>query len=148
MAGQGSAADLMDSLPLLLQRHDIVPPAPTRSPTGSTVDWIPDFAGYAWVAYGASSLLVISHLPKPSPLSRDETAIGPILRQVFELPDHVSAVSWSSKGVVAAASGNGIFLFSPDSSRSLGNLHKLKSSLWGELLVVASRNSGNIYNPT
>ncbi|KAK4800575.1 hypothetical protein SAY86_021062 [Trapa natans] len=121
MAGQGSAPDLMDRLALPLQRQDIIPPAPTLSPTGSTVDWIPEFAGYAWVAYGASSLLVISHLPKPSPLSRDETAIGPIIRQVFELPDHVSAVSWSSEGVVAAASGNGIFLFSPDSSRSHGS---------------------------
>lgn len=107
------------ALPLPLLRSDPIPPSPTHCPTGSTIDWIPDFAGYAWVAYGASSLLVISHLP--SPLSRQETSIAPILRQVFQIPHHVAAVSWSPNGEVAAASGDCIFLFFPDSAESAGN---------------------------
>ncbi|KAJ4825828.1 hypothetical protein Tsubulata_029099 [Turnera subulata] len=112
-------------LPLSILRSDTVPPAPTRS--GSTIDWIPDFAGYSWVAYGASSLLVISHLP--SPLSPNENLIGPILRQVFELSGStsspVTAVSWSpvtpSIGELAAASDNAIFVFSHNSASSKGS---------------------------
>ncbi|KAJ6729607.1 RABCONNECTIN-3A [Salix viminalis] len=114
-----------DHLPLSLFRSDTIPPAPTRS--ASTIDWLPDFSGYSWVAYGASSLLVISHLP--SPLSPEETAIGPILRQVFELSGDesspVNAVSWSpvnpSIGELAAASDNFISVFSHDSASSRGS---------------------------
>ncbi|KAJ6338321.1 hypothetical protein OIU76_007903 [Salix suchowensis] len=114
-----------DHLPLSLFRSDTIPPAPTRS--ASTIDWLPDFSGYSWVAYGASSLLVISHLP--SPLSPEETAIGPILRQVFELSGDesspVNAVSWSpvnpSIGELAAASDNCISVFSHDSASSRGS---------------------------
>uniref|UniRef100_A0A2P2JY42 Uncharacterized protein LOC105124742 isoform X1 n=1 Tax=Rhizophora mucronata TaxID=61149 RepID=A0A2P2JY42_RHIMU len=117
--------DPTDHLPLSLLNLEAIPPAPTRS--ASAIDWIPDFAGYSWVAYGASSLLVISHFP--SPLSREEAMIGPILRQVFELSgdqtSRVSAVSWSpvtpSVGELAAASENHIFLFSLDSASSTGS---------------------------
>ncbi|XP_056160339.1 uncharacterized protein LOC115686969 isoform X2 [Syzygium oleosum] len=114
-----AAVDPADHLPLSLMRSDVIPPAPTRSPTGSTIDWIPDLAGYAWVAYGASSLLVISHLP--SPLSEAEPLIAPFLRQVFDLPCPVSSVSFSSDGRVAAASGDCVFIYSLESSRLLGS---------------------------
>lgn len=118
------AIDPTDHLPLSIRRSDTIPPAPTRS--RSTIDWLPDFAGHSWVAYGASSLLVISHLP--SPLSPEETLIGPILRQVFELSGNqsspVSAVSWSpvtpSIGELAAASENCICVFLHDSATSKG----------------------------
>ncbi|CAK7348696.1 unnamed protein product [Dovyalis caffra] len=114
-----------DHLPLSLFRSDTIPPAPTRST--STIDWLPDFSGYSWVAYGASSLLVISHLP--SPLSPEETAIGPILRQVFELSGDnlspVNAVSWSpvtpSVGELAAASDNCISVLVHDSTSFKGS---------------------------
>ncbi|CAI0440433.1 unnamed protein product [Linum tenue] len=112
--------DPVDHLPLRLLRSDIIPPAPNRSV--STIDWLPDFAGHPWLAYGASSLLVISHFP--SPLSPQETRIGPVLRQVFELSGRhsspVAAVSWSpvtpSVGEVAAAVDNFVILFSNDSA--------------------------------
>ncbi|WCJ22439.1 transducin family protein / WD-40 repeat family protein [Euphorbia peplus] len=124
-ASSSSRINPTDHLPLSIHRSDIIPPAPTRS--RSTIDWIPDFSGYAWIAYGASSLLVISHLP--SPLSSGELIIAPILRQVFELSDDhsspVAAVSWSpvtpSVGELAAASGNCIFVFSHDSTASKGS---------------------------
>ncbi|KAL5859510.1 hypothetical protein ACOSQ4_000806 [Xanthoceras sorbifolium] len=118
------AIDPTRHLPLSLLRSEYVPEAPTRSP--STLDWIPEFAGYSWVAYGASSLLVISHFPFP--LSQDETLIGPIYRQVFELSHDsspVTGVSWSpvtpSIGELAAASGNRISVFAHDSGNSKGS---------------------------
>uniref|UniRef100_A0A803KZQ1 RAVE complex protein Rav1 C-terminal domain-containing protein n=1 Tax=Chenopodium quinoa TaxID=63459 RepID=A0A803KZQ1_CHEQI len=119
-----SAADLTDHLPLQLIKSETIPPSPNLSESGSSaVDWLPDFAGYSWIAYGASSLLVISHFP--SPLSPQQSRIGPVFRQVFELlpssdfPDVVS-VAWSpaipSSGDLAAAADNHVFLFHYDSS--------------------------------
>ncbi|KAL3517308.1 hypothetical protein ACH5RR_024210 [Cinchona calisaya] len=112
--------NIADHLPLRLIRSEIIPPAPNRTNSGSesAIDWLCDFAGYTWIAYGASSLLVISHFPNP--LSESETLIGPIFRQVFELSVDgtgiVSAVSWSpampSVGDLAAALDNCIGVFS------------------------------------
>ncbi|XP_052192792.1 uncharacterized protein LOC127801585 isoform X2 [Diospyros lotus] len=114
-----SSVYFADRLPLQIIKSETIPPAPTRSE--SAVDWLPEFAGHSWIAYGASSLLVISHFP--SPLSEEETLIGPIFRQVFELSADssasVSAVSWSpatpSAGDLAAALDNCIGLFSHNS---------------------------------
>ena len=114
-----SDAGFSDHLPLRLIKSEIIPPAPNPTKSGSAViDWLPDFVGHSWVAYGASSLLVISHLP--SPLSPRD---GPIFRQVFELSSpnsaDVAAVSWSpadpSAGDVAAAADDRIFVFQYDS---------------------------------
>lgn len=118
-----SSFDLTPHLPLQLIPSESVPPAPTRSL--SAIDWLPDFAGYSWVAYAASSLLVISHFP--SPVSESESLIGPVFRQVVELSSDgsgfVSAVSWSpvspSLGDVAAALANCIALFSHHNSDGL-----------------------------
>jgi len=113
-----SGADLYNRLPLRLIESEIIPPAPNTTKSGSAViDWLPDFAGHSWVAYGASSLLVVSHFP--SPLSPQD---GPIFRQVFELPSpnsaDVSAVTWSladpSAGELASAAGDSIFIFQYD----------------------------------
>ncbi|PON42363.1 WD repeat containing protein [Parasponia andersonii] len=123
-----STIDPIQHLPLCLLGSDTIPPAPTRSdPPGSTIDWLPNFADLSWVAYGASSLLVISQFP--SPLSPNETAIGPIFRQVFELSrdpsSAVNAVSWSpatpSIGELAAAAENCVWVFSHDSASSIGS---------------------------
>lgn len=115
--------DPADHLPLSILRSECIPSAPSRST--STIDWLPDFAGYSWVAYGASSLLVISHFP--SPLSQEEAIIGPIFRQVFALSNNsspVTSVSWSSVtpsiGELAAASENFICIFAHDSANSKG----------------------------
>lgn len=119
-----TAVDFADKLPLQLIQSETIPPAPIRSE--SAVDWLPDFSGYSWVAYGASSLLVISHFP--SPLSQEETLIGPIFRQVFQLSTDasalVSSVSWSpampSVGDLAVSLDNCIGLFSHNSGVSDG----------------------------
>ncbi|XP_047315657.1 uncharacterized protein LOC124919462 [Impatiens glandulifera] len=111
-----NSEDFSNRLPLPYIRKQTIPPAPSQSQ--SAIDWLPDFADYSWIAYGASSLLVISHLP--TPLSKQETLIGPILSQVFELSNDgsgaVTAVSWClstpSNGDLAAALGNCIGLFS------------------------------------
>lgn len=115
--------DIADKLPLRLLKTEIIPPAVNRADSGGepVIDWLFDFAGYTWIAYGASSLFVISHFPNP--LADSETLIGPICRQVFELSVDgtgiVSAVSWSlvtpSVGDVAASMGNCIGLFSYNS---------------------------------
>ena len=122
-----SDTDLIRHLPLPLLRSDTVPSAPTRrGPPGSTIDWLPSFLDLSWIAYGASSLLVISHFRFP--LSGDETAIGPIFRQVFDLSGDLSseltAVAWSPEipgvGDVAAAAGNCVWVFGHDSETSKG----------------------------
>ncbi|XP_010518332.1 PREDICTED: uncharacterized protein LOC104793635 isoform X1 [Camelina sativa] len=110
--------DPIDNLPLRQLRSEIVPPAPTRSQ--SSIDWLPDFAGYSWLAYGASTLLVISHLP--SPLRGDDSTTAPFFRQILEVSGDVSSpvtsVSWSpvtpSLGELAVGSGNYIYLFALD----------------------------------
>ncbi|XP_024024158.1 uncharacterized protein LOC21406247 isoform X2 [Morus notabilis] len=123
-----SNIDPIHHLPLSLLRSDTIPPAPTRTdPPGSTIDWLPNFSDLSWIAYGASSLLVISHFP--SPLSSNETVIGPLFRQVFELSGDpssaVNAVSWSSAtpsvGELAAAAENCVWVFAHDSGTSQGS---------------------------
>lgn len=118
--------DIASHLPLRLIKSEVIPPAPNRpeSVHEPTIDWLHDFAGYTWIAYGAASLLVISHFPNP--LSESETLIGPIFRQVFELSvdgtGTVSAVAWSpvtpSTGDVAAVLDCCIGLFSYISENS------------------------------
>lgn len=124
-----TAVDLSGRLPLQFLESDPIPPAPTQSQFA--VDWLPDFSGLSWVAYGASTLLVISHFP--SPLSSEEALIGPIFRQVLEIADDesaaVSVVSWSpatpSVGELAAVSGNCVCVFSHDSEKAEGVLSQL-----------------------
>ncbi|KAJ0258188.1 Transducin family protein / WD-40 repeat family protein [Hirschfeldia incana] len=114
--------DPIDQLPLRLLRSEIVPPAPSRSQ--SSIDWLPDFAGYSWLAYGASSLLVISHLPSPLRSGEEDSTNGPNFRQILEVPGDVSspvtAVSWSpvtpSVGELAVGAGNYVCLFARDLS--------------------------------
>lgn len=121
-----SAVDPIDNLPLRLLRSEIVPPAPTQSQ--SSIDWLPDFAGYSWLAYGASTLLVISHLP--SPLRGEDSTSGPFFRQILEVSAEISspvtAVSWSpvtpSVGELAVGSGNCIYLLARDPSDLNGKL--------------------------
>nr|DAD17949.1 TPA_asm: hypothetical protein HUJ06_019412 [Nelumbo nucifera] len=126
--------EISDLLPLELIKSETIPPSPNRSV--STIDWLPDFAGYSWIAYGASSLLVISHFP--SPLSQEETSIGPFFRQVIELSSDESAVvkaaAWSpvipSKGELAAVLENCICLYSANSGDNNG------SSYWRQDAVL------------
>ncbi|CAN4111428.1 unnamed protein product [Withania somnifera] len=120
--------DAVSQLPLQLIKSEIIPPAPNRSKSPSefepAIDWQPNFAGYSWIAYGASSLLVIRQLPNH--LSQTETVIGTVFQQVLELSidgtGAVSAVAWSpvtpSSGDLAAALDNCIGLFSYNSDAS------------------------------
>lgn len=131
------AEDIFEhDLPFQLHKSDIIPPAP--NPTGSAIDFIPDFAGYGWLGYGAASLFVISHFP--SPASPSETLVSPIMRQVFELDGYVNAVAWSpvmpSIGEVAVAYENRIVLYSHDSecSEGIGEVFFLSSEL-GEISI-------------
>ncbi|WOK91366.1 hypothetical protein Cni_G00057 [Canna indica] len=116
--GPADSDDIMDLLPLQLVRSQLIPPAPNRRE--SAIDWLPEFGGLAWIAYGASSLLVISHFP--SPLSGHEDRPDRFFQQVIEPPtmdEHtdLTAVSWCtaqpSDGELAAASGNNVFVYSP-----------------------------------
>lgn len=127
-----SSAVLSNHLPLHLFRSETIPPAPIQG----ALDFLPNFAGYSWVGYAASSLLVISHFP--SPLSPEESLIGPIFRQVLELSSDdsttITAVSWSpftpSTGDIAAAASNCIYVLSPDS----GSLHG--SFCWSQTALL------------
>ncbi|KAL5998897.1 hypothetical protein ACLOJK_009845 [Asimina triloba] len=117
-------------LPLELIHSQKIPPSPNRSP--SAIDFLHDFAGISWIAFGASSLLVISHFP--SPRSQPEVLNGAVFRQVIEPPcggngpTTVKAVAWSplrpSDGEIAVASENRICLYSAHSGSVTG------SSFW------------------
>ncbi|KAK9074295.1 hypothetical protein SSX86_006892 [Deinandra increscens subsp. villosa] len=110
------------NFPFQLIKSATIPHAPTR--TKSAIDWLPDYLGHAWVAYAASSLLVISHFPSPS--EDDEASVDPSFRQVIELSSDgsgdVSAVSWSpasvSGGEVAASLDDCVGVFSHNSGGS------------------------------
>ncbi|KZV57684.1 hypothetical protein F511_03144 [Dorcoceras hygrometricum] len=137
-----TATDITSFLPLKLIKSQIIPPAPSRPKHGSehVIDWLLDFAGYSWIAYGASSLLVISHFPNP--LSQAEAKIGPIFRQVLELSPIcgsdfcVSAVAWSpsepSSGELGAAIDECIQLFSYNSDDTSSS-----SFCWGQTAVLS-----------
>lgn len=118
--------EISSTFPLRLIRSHPIPPAPNGS--DSSIDFLHDFAGFSWIAYAASSLLVISHFP--SPLSQEQTLIGPIFRQVLQPPcggdgpSEVKAVAWSpslpSDGEIAAASENRICLYSAEPGTAEG----------------------------
>lgn len=125
--------ELSEESPPELIRGQIIPPAPNR--WESAIDWLQDFGGFSWIAYGASSVLVISHCP--SPTSREQTLIEPFFKQVIEpslgLPSRaasrdgspvVKAVAWChsqpSDGVVAAGLGDSVFVYYPDVSYGRG----------------------------
>ncbi|KAF9594784.1 hypothetical protein IFM89_034767 [Coptis chinensis] len=108
---------LTNDLPLKLLNAQTIPPCPTRSQ--STIDYLPDYSTLSWIAYAASSLLVISHFPSPN--SKQQSLIGPIYRQVIDISNDdgssiIKAVSWSpvfpSLGEVAVAVENCICLYS------------------------------------
>ena len=104
--------------PFQLIKSDTIPPAPTG--IESAIDWLPDYLGHAWIAYAASSLLVISHFPSPS---EENETVDPSFRQVIELSSDgtgdASAVAWSpaamSSGEVVASLDNCIGVFSHNS---------------------------------
>ncbi|PKU77171.1 hypothetical protein MA16_Dca013206 [Dendrobium catenatum] len=127
-AASAEAEDVSTLLPLSLRRSQLIPPAPNRR--RSAIDFLHDFGGSSWIAYGASSLLVISHFP--SPLPEHENLVGPFFRQVIE-PSSCSAVNWAayvnavswcpvrpSEGEVAAAQGNSIWLYAPQPDSDTG----------------------------
>ncbi|KAK6158907.1 hypothetical protein DH2020_006221 [Rehmannia glutinosa] len=131
--------DIFSNLPLQLIKSQIIPPAPSRSGPGSeaNVDFLLDFAGHSWIAYGASSLLVISHFPNP--LLEAETKIGPIYRQVIELSRevdvYVSAISWSpatpSAGELAVAFGDCIVLLTYNEDKTSSS-----SFCWSQTAIL------------
>ncbi|XP_078431555.1 transducin family protein / WD-40 repeat family protein isoform X2 [Wolffia australiana] len=119
-----------EDLPRNLVLGQIIPPPPNRSK--SAVDWIHDFGGFSWIAYGASSILVISHCPSPTPGER--SFAGPLFKQIIEPSPWspawysagddrplVKAVAWChshpSDGGIAASLGDQVFVYHPNSSR-------------------------------
>ncbi|MQL89896.1 hypothetical protein Taro_022485 [Colocasia esculenta] len=135
----GAEEELSGMLPLELIKAQVVPPAPNRRK--SAIDWLHDFGGFSWIAYGASCLLVISHCPCPS--SPEETEVGPFFKQVIEPPLRrpspgegpgdsdgpvlLKAVAWChsrpAKGEVAAGLGDCVWVYAPDSASAGGFLH-------------------------
>ncbi|CAN6465807.1 unnamed protein product [Victoria cruziana] len=110
-------------VPAELVRCQLVPPAPNGTP--NSISWLRDFAGFSWLAYGAASLAVVTHVA--SPLSKREAAVGSFFHQVLE-PEPppgqsdpsiftVRALSWCpsvpSDGTLAVALGSSISLYSP-----------------------------------
>ncbi|KAL4586165.1 hypothetical protein LXL04_010797 [Taraxacum kok-saghyz] len=138
--------------PFQLIKSETIPPAPTR--TESAIDWLPDYLGHAWIAYAASSLLVISHFPSPS--DNNETPVDPFFRQVIELSTHgsgdVSSVSWSpsvkSSGEVAAALDNCVAVFSHnlEDQNITNNTDSYSGSFcWSQTAILQqARNSNSI----
>lgn len=120
VTGKSTVVNTKSDFPFQLIKSSTIPPAPTRPE--SAIDWLPDYLGHAWIAYAASSLLVISHFPSPSE-KNDSVITDPFFRQVFELSSDgsgdVYGVSWSpaaiSCGELAACLENCIGVFSHNS---------------------------------
>ncbi|KAG0464119.1 hypothetical protein HPP92_020188 [Vanilla planifolia] len=127
-AASVGAEDISKLLPLSLVRSQLVPSAPNRRRLA--IDFLFDFGGSSWIAYGASSLLVVSHFPSPIPECGN--LVGPFFRQVIEPIASgaanglaVNAVSWCptrpSDGEVAAALGNSILFYAPQPDQDSGS---------------------------
>ncbi|KAG0631662.1 hypothetical protein M758_1G270500 [Ceratodon purpureus] len=101
-----------------------LPPAPNVGP--QCADWLPRFAGSSWLAYAASSAVVVA--TAASPLNPGESSSGRFFQQVLETRssnveencegrDLVTSVGWApvgpSVGQLAAAVGKAIHLYSP-----------------------------------
>lgn len=99
-----------------------IAPAPNESP--KAVDWLPKFAGFSWLAYGAHFSVVITMAPSPS--NTGEVAMGGFFRQVLstnwpkedqEEKPSVSSVAWAPRGLsigsLAAAAGKNLYLYVP-----------------------------------
>lgn len=102
--------------PFTLALQDRSFPAPNPSP--QTADWLPEFLGFSWLAYGSHSSVVISIAPFPP--GREEAEHGPLLRKVIDIPEasgKITCVRWAPKGpsngVLAVAGGECIYVYEP-----------------------------------
>lgn len=88
-------------------------PVPSGSPS-QTVDWLPDYYGYGWVAFASISSLVISIIK--SPTRRDELDLG--ICQVIDAPAAlITCVRWAPPlALLAASSENLLSIYTPQFS--------------------------------
>ncbi|KAL3700862.1 hypothetical protein R1sor_018884 [Riccia sorocarpa] len=113
-------------------------PAPNDDP--EAVDWLPLFAGFSWLAYGAQFSVVVTMAPSPS--SKGETAMGGFFHEVLltDCPkqdgrgrEWVTSVAWapvgSSLGLLAAVAGRHIYLYAPQGLNQVQN----SKQKWPEL---------------
>uniref|UniRef100_A0A0E0MXX2 RAVE complex protein Rav1 C-terminal domain-containing protein n=1 Tax=Oryza rufipogon TaxID=4529 RepID=A0A0E0MXX2_ORYRU len=120
--------DELPPLPLALHPPHLIPPAPAADPRA--LSFLPDLGGLPWVAYGAASFLVVSHLPSPPREGSSSSGgggggddDGPFFRQAIDLRAPVSAVTWCRRGggELAAAAGSSVSVFQPAPSSSPGS---------------------------
>lgn len=110
------------SAPFKLSLQDRSFPAPSGS-SSQTVDWLPDYLGYSWVAYGSHTSLVISIAPVPT--RKDEADLG--LCQVIDTPlapAHITCVRWAPDsppciGFLAASTGHLVCIHGPEFSNPI-----------------------------
>ncbi|XP_057841085.2 uncharacterized protein LOC131050818 isoform X2 [Cryptomeria japonica] len=121
--------------PLQLKSIQCIPPAPNSTITA--IDWIPDFVGFGWVAYGAGPFVVITTTQLPE---GEEEPIGPFFQQILqplqyekdrmndnddddeeydEDEDEIRAVAWApvipSNGLLAVGAGEFVYVYEPRS---------------------------------
>lgn len=116
--------------PHIMNFQEGIPPLPNGP---KAADWLPGFAGFSWLAYGARHQLAVSSAP--STTHTEEAATSRFFQQILNLDDPdrnwVKAVGWSpqvpSLGILAAVAGNNVHIFGP---KSLGR-HQFTSSLPG-----------------
>lgn len=68
----------LQGAPYELSVQQDLPPGPNGG--SQSADWLPRFAGSSWLAYAASSTIVIA--TAPSPLNPEESAGGRFFQQV------------------------------------------------------------------
>eukprot|EP00250_Pteridium_aquilinum_P017322 c23571_g1_i1 orf=63-7415(+) len=89
-------------------------PVPSGSPS-HTIDWLPDYFGYSWVAYASSSSLVITTIP--SPTRKDEADLGlcQVIDAPHDAPAHITCVRWAPTplGPLAASCGHLLWIYTP-----------------------------------
>ncbi|KAL2650756.1 hypothetical protein R1flu_018884 [Riccia fluitans] len=105
-------------------------PAPNDNP--KSIDWLPFFAGFSWLAYGAQFSVVVTMAPSPS--TKGETAMGGFFHEVLltDCPkedgrgrERVTSVGWApvgpSLGLLSAVAGRHIYLYAPQGLSEVQN---------------------------
>ena len=102
---------------LSLQGRSFPAHSGSASSYSQTVDWLPHYNGYSWLAYGSFSSLVISLAPVPTRKDEEtDLEICHIMDSLHDTP--ITHVLWdpSCSGILALSTGKFVCIYGPEFS--------------------------------